>query len=546
MRSSRLLLVPLFLAGCGSSAPEQSTDGGVGSDAARPDVANGDAPASQLDSSRRAADSSAPETGGPDTGRDSGSVMTTDAGPSSSIPADFFNASWNHTPPGTWCPTDSRKTTATVHGARLWDDGFKWAQLESADGVYTSAFTSTMSKFLGPSYAQDTTCPVDVLYTFGATPAWAALPGSDPKCSGPTTSGGKDTAGCIPPKDLDSNAADCNANKSPGTSCGNGADALFQSFVYKVVSTYKGQIKYYECWNEPDGAGNFWSNDTSFGGTGHAPTAKDQPPLIRLVRMCYDVMQIVHQVDPAAKVLSPSFHGPTALTWMHYFATTSVDQPGCSGACSAALGGATWSASTVTGAQTFDITNAHLRGTDNAEPEAFLTAYQSAAMEIKNDGLPATFFDDEWGPVNQSSPPDAANLDILASYVSRSLALRASVYPGLSRVWFYQWDSPDGTGVSSLEGNIAGTAWDVTASWLTGSTMKACTSSGTVWQCPGTTGKGVSFIIAWDTSQSCASGCTTTNSTFPGYAHYTDLLGDEHAASGGVVPLGLKPVLVTP
>jgi hypothetical protein len=154
--------------------------------------------------------------------------------------------------------------------------------------------------------------------------------------------------------------------------------------------------------------------------------------------------------------------------------------------------------------------------------------------------------DDEWGPVNQTSPPEAANLDILASYVSRGLIVRGSVYPGVERVWLYQWDSPNGTGVSASQGNIAGTAWDVTAQWLTGSKVSPCTTAGTIWQCPGKSDAGVSFLLAWDTSQSCNSGCTTADHTFSGYGHYTDLTGTLHTASGGVVPLGLEPSYLTP
>jgi hypothetical protein len=539
MRVHPLLFVPAAIAACGPSSPEETTDAGPHDAAGVSEAADGADSAKPRDSGIR----NKPDARAPDAGID---APGTPPPPANGIPADFFNASWNHTPPRVWCPTDALGHAAAIAGARLWDDGVKWADLESTSGEYTSALAGTLSSFLGSSYAAKPGCPVNVLYTFGATPAWAALPGSDSKCAGVTTSYGTDSSSCIPPKDLDSDTADCNANGTPETSCGNGADALFQAFVYKIVSSNIGKIKYYECWNEPDGSGIFWSNSTSFGGSGHAPTTKNVPPLIRLARMCYDMMQIVHQTDPAAIVLSPSFHGPTALTWMHYFATTSVAQPGCTGACSTSLGGATWKASTITGAQTFDYTNAHLRGSPNSAPETFLEAYKSAITEIANDKLPRNFMDDEWGPVNQSSPPEAANLDILASYVARGLTLRASVFPGLTGVWFYQWDSPPGTGVSALQGNIAGTAWDVMAGWLTGSTLSACTTSGTIWQCRGTTAASGSFIVAWDTSQNCDSGCTTADHTFAGFSHYADLTGTAHAASGGVVPLGLKPSFITP
>lgn len=436
--------------------------------------------------------------------------------PPTGMTSGFFKGSWNHTPPATWPPTDSQHTKMTITGARMWDDGVKWGQVETSSGTYGAAFT-TLSNFIKntiPVY------PMQVLYVFGDTPSWAAISGSDSNCA--VVSG--NAASCIPPNDLDANLSNCNSDGSapPATvhaDCGNGADAQFQAYVYKIVSTFKGLIAYYECWNEPDGAGNFWSNSTSFGGTGHAPSAANQPPLVRLLRMCYDMSQIVHQIDPAAKVITVSFHGPTALTWMDYFWNTSVNQPGCTGSCSSAIGGATWTASTISPSTTpgiFDYWNAHIRGSgsQNQFPEVgFFAQYASVKQEIVNEkanNFPTLGFDDENGPENQSVV-ESANADYLAYYMAAGLASRASVYGAdgyLQASWYYQVDAAGGigNGVEALQGTLGGTAWDIAAGWLIGSVPVACTTSGganlQTYTCPLTLSTGRAAEIKWVTAES--------------------------------------------
>ncbi len=212
---------------------------------------------------------------------------------SATIKQSFFSSGFNGFQ--TWPPTDGQKQVATLGGIRLWDDSVKWGQIETAKGVYDWA---KLDSIMAKAQAQH----VDVLYTIGDTPKWAGkIPAGSP--CGPTGS-----YSCSAPTDL----------KTDGT----GANAYFSDFVTALVKRYKGQIAYYELWNEPD-CTCFWSGNNA-----------------QIVRMAKDAASIIRSTDKAAKIISPSAHGPTMATWFDGFIAAG-------------------------GASTFDIVNAHLRGKGN-------------------------------------------------------------------------------------------------------------------------------------------------------------------------------------
>jgi polysaccharide biosynthesis protein PslG len=382
---------------------------------------------------------------------------------STTIKESFFGAGFNgfHT----WPPTDGQKQVATLGGIRLWDDNEKWGQIETAKGVYDwSGLDSIISK----AQAQH----VDVLYTFGDTPKWAGkIPAGSP--CGPTGS-----YSCSAPTDV----------KTDGT----GADSYFSDFVTALVKRYKGQIAYYELWNEPD-CTCFWSGNNA-----------------QIVRMTKDAASIIRSTDPAAKIVSPSAHGTTMATWFDGYIAAG-------------------------GASTFDIVNAHLRGkgtkSPNVVPESFLAMYDDLTAETKKRNLGSLpVWDDEHG----IKPEDNLNdKDELAGYAARSIALRAGV--GLQRQYLYTWDK-------NMQGNDSGTAWDVVAGWLIGHTISPCKASGTVYTCNLDNGQ-----IVWDTSKTCSKGvCSTSKYTYPTtYHNQTDLDGVKKSMSGGTVSIGYKPIFLT-
>jgi hypothetical protein len=377
------------------------------------------------------------------------------------IQLSFFGAGFNGAE--VWPPTDDQKQVATLGSIRLWDDNVKWAQIETSAGVYN---WSKLDSWISKAQAQK----MDVLYTIGDTPKWA---GSVPKGSpcGPTGS-----YSCSAPTDLNSD--------------GTGTDKHFSDYITALVERYKGEIAFYELWNEPD-CTCFWAGNQA-----------------QMVRMGKDAAAIIRSKDPAAKIISPSAHGPTMKTWFDGYVAAG-------------------------GAANFDIVNAHLRGTSstNKDPEAFLTMYDDVTAETAKRGLSKLpVWDDEHGI---KSTDNLTDKDELAGYAARSLLLRAGV--GVQRQYVYTWDK-------NFQGNESGTAWDTVAGWLLGHTISPCTAKGTVYTCNLDNG-----IAVWDTSKTCSKGtCSTSKYSYPsGYTKWTDLDGKKSSLSGGTVGIGYKPIFLT-
>jgi hypothetical protein len=184
------------------------------------------------------------------------------------IKQSFFGADFNGSE--VWPPTDGQHQVATLGALRLWDDGVKWGQINTASGVYN---WSKLDNWIAKAQAQH----IDVLYTFGDTPKFAgSIPPKSP-CNSPGP------YSCSSPKDVHED--------------GTGSDSDFSAFVTALVNRYKGRIAYYELWNEAD-------CDCYFAGT-----------QAQMVRMGKDAAAIIRSHDQAAKILSPSAHGGTMATW---------------------------------------------------------------------------------------------------------------------------------------------------------------------------------------------------------------------------------------
>ncbi len=374
----------------------------------------------------------------------------------------FFGADFSGYNP--WPPTDSQAVKAKLGGIRLWDDDVKWAEVETANKTYDWKKLDTWV-----DDAQDE--GYDLLYTFGDTPKFA---GKIPKGSPCLSAQG--SYSCSAPTDVNTD--------------GTGTDDYFSNFVTALVTRYKGQIAYYELWNEPD-------CNCFFAGT-----------QAQLVRMSKDAAGIIRSIDPNAKILSPSAHGGTMKTWFAGY----ID-----------AGGLPY----------FDYVNFHGRGEGNSNenPEEFLTVYGDVTSELSKLKITKAVFDDEWGPKKGQ-----VSSDMVPSFVARGLVLRAGV--GIMRQYFYQWDAPSPLG---LQGVSAGTAYDQVNDWVVGYTISPCTTSGTIYTCKLSKGQ-----IVWDSSQTCDSnGCSTKPYTYPtDVTKSHDISGNTKTLSGKTLPLGVEPLLL--
>jgi hypothetical protein len=391
-------------------------------------------------------------------------TVNNNSGNTGGVKQSFFGADFNGSK--VWPPTDGQNQIATLTGLRLWDSGIKWGQLNTSNGVYNWA---GLDNWLDRAESAN----MDVLYTFGDTPQWAAANTAPAGCTVPGA------YSCAAPTDVNSD--------------GTGTDAHFSAFVTAIVTHAAGRVAYWELWNEPD-CTCFWAGTTA-----------------QLVRMGKDAAAIIRSLDPNAKILSPSAHGPTMATWFDGYVAAG-------------------------GAPNFDIVNVHMRGQHgtNATPEAFLTVYGQVIAETQKRNLTSLpLWDDEHGILEGQGLTDP---DMLAGYNSRSLLLRAGV--GLQRQYIYTWDSHSPYG---LQGSLSGTAWNQTATWLIGHTISPCSVTGTVYTCELDNG-----MVVWDTAQTCSNSvCTSSNFTYPTeYVWSHDLDGNKSALSGKTVKVGYKPIFL--
>ena len=340
---------------------------------------------------------------------------------------------------------------------------------------------------------------IDYIYELGnSIPPWASSDPTQP-CNNPYLGG----MGCAAPP----------ANISD-----------WDNYVTAVVTHYKGQVKFYELWNEPN-------NNLSWSGT-----------YAQMVSLAKDAYSIAHSIDPNALVLTPATTGPEAAPagnptpsqWLQSYL-----QAG--GNLYADIG-------------TFHGYIANTSVSPSPEPEQSSSAagcgvdcYVSIVEKVNlfrsilnNNGLAqAALFDTE-GSWNFRNPPDD---DGKVEFLSRWYILQAA--QGVARVVWFLWgvdpaDAPPASLGSSTEPlTPAAIAYEQVYDWLTGATFSGpCSSSGTVWSCQLTRANNYQGLIAWNTAGS-------SSFTVPSqYVQYQDLSGNTTNVSGGTVTIGLMPILL--
>ena len=151
--------------------------------------------------------------------------------------------------------TDEQDWPSAPFGAiRIWNAPYSWDSIETSEGVYN--WTA-----LDQALAYAKAANVDVLYTMGRTPSWAA------------------STYTAPPSDVSS------------------GDNYWKAFVTALVehslASPTAQISYYEIWNEPNTTDLVDRNRRS------------------LATMAQDAYTIIHTLDPSAKVIGPPASTPS-------------------------------------------------------------------------------------------------------------------------------------------------------------------------------------------------------------------------------------------
>jgi hypothetical protein len=387
---------------------------------------------------------------------------------------------------------------------RFWDSDIQWAQINTAPGVFDWTLADTR---INTALANH----VDILYDLARTPSWAQCAGSDKGCGsgeGDSVCGfnlpGEGGPGqCFPPADLNVD--------------GTGTDQHYIDWVTALAWRYKGEIKYYEIWNEPT-APIMWQGTTA-----------------QLVRMSQDARCIIvgtgcsplstytqKAIDPSAQITTPA-----------YVTDTGINVARAMSSFLAAGGG-----------EYVDVISYHGYVQWPQAPEAAITdaaPLQNVLAAANQQGKPLISSEGGFGAKVTITDPDQEE-----AWIARFEILMQSI--GVARSYWYAWDGAttpfwfESTGTQ-----IGGTTYNEMTDWLVGATLSSpCVALGTVWQCGYTRPGGYRAIAVWDASQSCNEGnCTTSSFTMPaGYDYSLDLAGVKTKTTGATVEIGIKPILL--
>jgi hypothetical protein len=397
--------------------------------------------------------------------------------------------------------------TISFGSQRFWDSDTAWAQINTAQGVWD--WTMTDSR-INDALANH----VDILFDLARTPPWAQCPGNDTSCGtgqGDAVCNSYNQGGwqggpgqCYPPSDLYVD--------------GTGPNQHWIDWVTALATRYKGEIKFYEIWNEPT-APIMWEGTTA-----------------QLVRMTQDARCIIigtgcsalsiytqKAIDPAAQITTPAYVTDTGIN-----VATAMNEYLTAG-----------------GGQYVDVISYHGYVQWPAPPETAITDAAPLQNVLATAGVGnKPIFSTEGG---YGAKVLITDTDQETAWIARFMILMQSI--GITRNYWYAWDGATTpfwyptTGV-----DIGGTTYNEMTNWLVGATLSTpCSATGTVWQCGYTRPGGYKGIAVWDTSQSCNNGaCTYSKFTIPaGYDYYTSIAGVKTQTNGSTVGIGIKPILLS-
>jgi len=374
------------------------------------------------------------------------------------IPASYFGLHI-HRPNDTWPPL--------AFGAwRLWDSRVTWYDLEPRKGTWQFDSLDKYVTMAGERH-------LDVLLTLGQSPAWASVRPTE----GPTGRPGSAAA----PSDLQ----------------------YWLDYVRTVATRYKGRIHEYEVWNEPNFK-QFFSGSVD-----------------ELVVLEKEAYTIIHQVDPAAKVISPPVTG-VGFDYLDSFL---------------AKGGGRYA----------DVIGYHFYVTPRA-PEALADSISRVRQLMNKYGVNKPLWNTETGwfvesrfeNIKGDSTYKVLKADQSVGYVMRAYVINW-LY-GAERLYWYDWDS-NSMGLGDDLGKVekpAAKGYATIREWLVGASMRSCTvDSDSTWICA-LMRDGRPQWIAWNPSR-------TIHKQMPkdwNIRRLSTVTGESRAVSMGDVELGPTPILL--
>jgi hypothetical protein len=372
------------------------------------------------------------------------------------VPSTFFGMHIHFAPKGTPWPVISFGTL------RLWDADVIWAALEPRKGKWRFGKLDTNVDL---AEAHKT----EVLLTLGQSPTWASARPSEPSAY------------------------------KPGAAAEPAHIEDWKNYVRTVATRYKGRIHYYEIWNEPNLPG-FYSGSI------------DQ--MVTLAREAYAILK---EVDPAAKVVSPSVTMAQGIPWLEQYFIK---------------GGATYT----------DIIGYHFYVFPDP-PEAMVPLIRNVRQLMTQYGIvgkPLWNTEAGWTKPKLFSSGSEAS-----AYVARAYILNWAA--GVDRFYWYAWDNHawvtlEMTQTDNKTLKPAGIAYGEVRKWIVGAKLLSCgqDSQGT-WLAQITRDNGYKGFIIWSPDK-------TINFAIPKEYNTTqmkDLTGHTTSVTGGSqLSIGMRPVLL--
>ncbi len=271
---------------------------------------------------------------------------------------------------------------------------------------------------------------VELVYTLGMTPKWAAVRPNDGSAygDGPTPS---------EPKNMDD----------------------WRNYVKTVANRYKGKIRYYEIWNEPN-LKHFFSGTPE--------------QMVELAREAYTILK---EIDSSIQVISPSiFTDFGGWNWLDEYMSK---------------GGKAYA----------DIIGAHFY-LGKGSPEDSLRLVREVQQVMKKHGLAEKpLWNTETGFGHKQSNVFFSDEESMA-FVARSYILNWAA--GIERFYWYGWDTRNVVTILMVrEDNKTLTpsaqAYSEVQKWLVGSRMKKCEPDNqNTWTCELTKEGGEAAWIVWN------------------------------------------------
>lgn len=381
------------------------------------------------------------------------------------IPASLFGLHIHHVvkqPPHV--PVKSEWPAVSFGTWRLWDAYVAWNNLEPQKGKWNF---ETLDRYVELAQEHE----IELLLPLALSPRWASARPDEESAYG--------LGPAAEPRNLED----------------------WRNYVRTVATRYKGEIHYYELWNEPNFP-RFYSGSMEM--------------MLTLSREAY---RILKEVDPDITVVSPSAtHGKDGINWLDRYLSE---------------GGGNYA----------DVIGFHFYVVpDPPEAKVPLIEQVKALMETHQiQEKPLWNTESGW----LGKEPFPSDPEVAASYVARSYILNWAA--GVERFYWYDWDYNPAVSLHLTQEDgksltPAGIAYGEIKKWLVGSQMSGCHQSTVTktWICQLNRDRDDRSWIVWNPDRSVRFRVSEEW----GVNQVWNLAGEQQLLSGNQIEIGQSPLLL--